>query len=751
MLSDLNSALKGEFTVVKPIRAVFALAMSVCLILSGCGGNNNAVKEIKTQELEKAGEVIPSEDEYRLCAQNDRLSLYVNGYSGSFYAEDKLTGELWYSNPQIVDESLTGIKKTNMKSQLLLSTVGADESEQVTNSYVECVKNDTVKVCSLENGFRAVFDFQDLEITVSVDVVLDGNDINVSVPKKGIEEKGQNHIYSLAPYPYFGVASGGENGYIVVPDGSGALIDFNNGKASLSMYKQRIYGADVANVIKQVSNYTEQAYLPVFGIKNGGGAFVCILENGAEYAYCNAFTAGQYGNYNGAYFSFELRYSYDYEADNAVLVAYDHNPLLCGDINLKYCLLDQNTSDYSGMAARVRKYLIDNYNMKQTASPLGLALKVVGSTTQKKYVMGVETHKNVALTDYKNLSYILDECKDKGIDSVNVLYVKSTSDAAEQKISGAVKPVSLLGGKAEFKKLNTKDNSTVAHLVNTAVFSKGGNGASKYSTSIRDMRNGLIRYYPYKLSTYYPDKKVPLSYYATPKAWSKIASDIVSGTKDASELVVGANELSTVLYSDYRKNNRVGRTQAIVQAVDGLKAMSKGFKGVVSEGANFYSLPYLKYVFSAPQEDSRFNITDRSIPFYELVMSGFVGYSTSSLNLSENPQDVFLKALETGSALQYTVYGSTKVEISETDSSELFSCCYDNVKDDIWGVYSKYKQAREKVSGYPTAHRYLAENVTETTYSDGGKIIVNKGSKDYTTDFGETVGSMNYLVLEDAR
>lgn len=736
---------------VKPIRAVFVWVMSVCLLLSGCGGKNDAVIEIKTQELPKAGAAISSADEYQLCAQNDRLNLYVNGYSGSFYVEDQLTGALWYSNPQTIDESLTGIKKTNMKSQLLLSTVGADESEQVTNSYVECVKNDTVRVFGLENGFRAVFDFQDLSIAVSVDVVLDGSDISVRIPKKGIEEKGENHIYSLAPYPYFGTAYSSENGYIAVPDGSGALIDFNNNKADLGMYKQRIYGADVANVIKQVPNYTEQAYLPVFGIKKGGGAFVCILENGAEYAYCNAFTAGQYGNYNGAYFSFELRYSYDYEADNAVLVAYDHNPLLCGDINLKYCLLDENASDYNGMAARVRRELTDSYDMKPNESSAGLALKVIGSTTQKKYVMGIETHKTVALTDYKTLSDLLNECHDNGIDRVQVLYVKSTADAAGQKISGAVDHASFLGSKSEFKKLQGLENASVAYAVNTAVFAKGGNGASKYSTSIRDMRNGLIRYYPYKLSTYYPDKKVPLSYYATPKSWSTTASNIADSTGNASDLVIAADELSTVLYSDYRKKNRVGRTQAVVQAAAGLKTLSESFKGVVSEGANFYALPYLNYVFSAPQEDSRFHLCDRSIPFYELVMGGFVGYSTPSLNLSENPQEVFLKALETGSELQYTVYGSTKVKIEETDSSELFSCCYEDAKDGIFETYAKYQAVRERVTGYPTAHRYLAENVTETTYSNGGRIIVNQGGDDYTAASGETVGPMNYLVWEDAR
>ena len=45
---------------------------------------------------------------------------------------------------------------------------------------------------------------------------------------------------------YFGAAYTDSNGYILVPDGSGALIYTNNGKTDASLYNRRVYGTDYA-------------------------------------------------------------------------------------------------------------------------------------------------------------------------------------------------------------------------------------------------------------------------------------------------------------------------------------------------------------------------------------------------------------------------------------------------------------------------------------------------------------------------
>ena len=70
----------------------------------------------------------------------------------------------------------------------------------------------------------------------------------------------------------FGAASAQENGYLFVPDGSGALIYYNNGKTSRQSYTAQVYGADwsVNFLSDQKPEYDTNLSikLPVFGAVN---------------------------------------------------------------------------------------------------------------------------------------------------------------------------------------------------------------------------------------------------------------------------------------------------------------------------------------------------------------------------------------------------------------------------------------------------------------------------------------------------
>ena len=50
-----------------------------------------------------------------------------------------------------------------------------------------------------------------------------------------------------------------------MPDGSGAIIRFNNGKSANGSYQQYVYGRDSAIGMTAASGYYENALLPVFG------------------------------------------------------------------------------------------------------------------------------------------------------------------------------------------------------------------------------------------------------------------------------------------------------------------------------------------------------------------------------------------------------------------------------------------------------------------------------------------------------
>ena len=71
---------------------------------------------------------------------------------------------------------------------------------------------------------------------------LNNDAVDVSIPMDHVVENGDGRLYRIQLLRYFGTAGTEENGYMLVPNGSGSLINFNNGKPTAAWYAEYIYG-----------------------------------------------------------------------------------------------------------------------------------------------------------------------------------------------------------------------------------------------------------------------------------------------------------------------------------------------------------------------------------------------------------------------------------------------------------------------------------------------------------------------------
>ena len=69
-----------------------------------------------------------------------------------------------------------------------------------------------------------------LGFTVTLEWHLGEDNVEAKLPVSAIEERGGGKVYRIQLLPYMAAAGSDENGYMVVPNGSGSLIRFNNGK-----------------------------------------------------------------------------------------------------------------------------------------------------------------------------------------------------------------------------------------------------------------------------------------------------------------------------------------------------------------------------------------------------------------------------------------------------------------------------------------------------------------------------------------
>ena len=113
-------------------------------------------------------------------------------------------------------------------------------------------------------------------------------------------------LTSVALLRFFGAADSTEEGYIFVPDGSGALIYLNNGKTNQTLYSEPVYGRDGALPTGERLPYEKKTnHLPVFGMKRGNQAFLAVIEEGEALAQIRADIARPASRYNVAYVAFQ--------------------------------------------------------------------------------------------------------------------------------------------------------------------------------------------------------------------------------------------------------------------------------------------------------------------------------------------------------------------------------------------------------------------------------------------------------------
>ena len=152
-----------------------------------------------------------------------------------------------------------------------------------------------------------VIDFSDVKIKLRLILTLENDGIKIELPASHIVEYDPNLfvpgnvdvlLQKIQVYPFFGATKSQNNGYIIIPDGSGALVELEQSPSHLLSYSQPIYGADIGyDDIPQVRNLEtlnaarplERMTLPIFGI---------IHEVGESGILVNAIEGASYARYN---------------------------------------------------------------------------------------------------------------------------------------------------------------------------------------------------------------------------------------------------------------------------------------------------------------------------------------------------------------------------------------------------------------------------------------------------------------------
>lgn len=688
-----------------------------------------------------------------LVAKTDILELYLDAQNGFFAVKNKITGYIWQSNPLAgeADTIAKGINRTILLSQLVIRTVSETfKDETIRTSYNESVNAGNFSAEKTENGFISKYNFSEVGIVVPLEVTLDTDKLSVNIPADKIEEKSDSRITRIALLPYFGAGTSNDSGYIFVPDGSGGLINFNNKKIN-SSYEQSIYGEDISVSTNIISDTTKKICLPVFGIKNGNDAFVAVVKNSAGLGTIYAASNGNISSYNSVYSSFRLR-SMDMQIITSEISqkVFEQRAIKAKSLSVDYIFLNNQGASYVGMAKRYREDLLSKGLLKENANvKRALVLNAYGSVVGKKLFFGIPIDTSLLLTSYDDSAKIVNELNSNGVKYINYNFINAEDNQVNGMIQKDIKPIPALGGKEKFTKMIRAINEkNMFYLNSNSHFIKSdGNGFSNKEGVAKDVGQQRVALFSNNLIT--GNKTNLLGYLMKPlAATDNLANNIINSYKKFNLNGFSSNQLADLSYSDFYKKKNISKDDNTKEMVLSLKLLKQSNMNVMVSGGFSYAFQYADYINNAPVTGSRFNIIDEEVPFYQLVVSGAIGYSTQALNQTERSEDLFLKAISTGADLSFTIISGNPNPIKNTSLNFLYSCQYQYWKDEIIDKSNQIQAVNEKTENSELInYETISDNVYKSTFKNGAVIFVNYSRNDCVLDNGMVIKAKSYILI----
>ncbi|MBR1585286.1 MAG: hypothetical protein IJ662_07100 [Clostridia bacterium] len=588
---------------------------------------------------------------------------------------------------------------------------------------------------------------------VTVIYRLEDDELTVEIPYKKIRYKAEYPITYVSVLPMFGAAGTQQEGAIMLPEGGGALIRYNNGKLSQNPYYANLYGWDYGIQRKEAVSETKNTF-PVFGMMQPDGSFICVMEGSNSYAGVNADISGRYNSYNTVYAMYNVLHydQYNVSAKTPRLVYMYENDLPEGSILQRYRPVAGG--DYVAMATAYGDYLQKHYpemQTKQVSEDMPVNVELVGAINKMQVKFGLPIDSVVATTTFDQALEIITDLSNQHVNALNVRMTGWSNGGVRQKVLTGVHVVGAMGGEKGLKKLaeEAKKQGVSLFFDGITCFAYHSNifdGFSTFSDTARHTTREQVKLYPYDIVTYQPAEWLDEFYLVKPSYAKQNASNLIHYLQDKQVSGVAFRDIGNLLSADYYSRELVTREQVKQLNIETMQeARAAGEKVIIKEG-NEYAVPYADLITDMNLSGIPYAIIDDHIPFYQIALHGHQDYTGSAINLEGDYQTALLECAEYGAGLNFTfMYANTAV-LQDTNYSCFTSSGYQNWKEHVTAMITRYQQEMKGLNRLAiTGHEILADNVTATTYEDGTTVYVNYNTTAY--DAGALqIPARDYLV-----
>ncbi len=569
---------------------------------------------------------------------------------------------------------------------------------------------------------------------LALEYYVEEDGLRVRLPAKGIRYDSSSFtLDNMKILPYMGAGRQGNTGYTMIPDGSGALIRFEDIGTSSATVTGKIYGQDYA--FHEVSGQNMETWrFPVFGViedyvytssgeqildenlvyeEEGvdideedededdeeekitgeestytlSKGYVAILTEGDSLAEITSEHGGSLHKYHSVYTTFYPRQKDSYMLDGVSATGSNAKWTVesprkyVGNYTLKFIMLSGDDATYTGMAKKYREYLEKNGKLtKQQDENADIPLYIenfgVVQTTEKRFGLPVEV--DTPLTTFEQSVEILQALKDKGIDNINLILTGWSNGGLKSSPVTKLEIEKVLGGKSDLEKLNqyTKENNI--GLFPSFEFSyvrSGTDGvfdgfkAKRDTAKTIDNRTAAKKVYDPVFQTF--DKAGLML--VSPSKFMKFYDRISDKYAKLDIPGISVPSLGSDINSDHNEDEPLNREDSKELITELLQQLNDDGYEVLLDAGNAYTYQYADHIVDVPLDSSQRQTTSNSIPFIGMVLHGYTEFSGTAINLAGDYKYNLLKTIENGASPYFILSYDNTSDLKNTAFNDYYS------------------------------------------------------------------------------
>jgi len=526
----------------------------------------------------------------------------------------------------------------------------------------------------------------------------------------------------------------------MVPDGSGALIRYQDIDVHSDIYEFRYYGQD--NSIQKALDNEPRLAFPVAGMIHGINqhGFITIIESGAEHGSLVVSPAKRNLKYYYSYNEFTYRSIYqtplsESDASNQTGRLVIEKEINNCDLVMRYKLLSGVDANYVGMANAYRDYLVNEMAITSkinTDEQVEIFIDIIGSETKEGFIFDEYLEMTSVEEVQEIIAYLI-------TNDIKPLVVYKGYDAAGLTSMGLVSKgvSSKLGSKQDLKTLLTyvKDNNIRLFLQIDPVSIYEDASFSLYRDATRRINQNLL----------VSEGFTKMKYFIAPTSAKKALVSSINNLSEDNITNFALDSMGYILNSHYPSSgNGLDRTlvKAMYQAI--LEETNQDF---LIYQSNDYLLQYTTDYLLTPMSSSRYRIYSDTVPFVTYVLQGLMKTYSPYQNFNSSSRIELLKMIDFGVAPSYLLTYESAFKLQNSELQQIYSSSFATWQDKIIADYNYlYEGLNIQMNTTVIKRTYLDTGVYEILYENGSSIIVNYTNSTYDY-YGDLIEALSYKVV----